>query len=98
MISYAKQTVKPYGEEKDLQIHNWGRWPAPWKHASADLVDSDRTKFVTRERIMKWIKYLLEHSYVKVGDNIYRQEIGVPMGTSCSPFLANLTLFMFEFE
>ena len=47
---------------------------------------------------MKWIKYLLEHLYVKVGDKIYRQEIGVPMGTSCSPFLANLTLFMFEFE
>ena len=44
------------------------------------------------------MEYLLEHLYVKVGDNIYRQEIGVPMGTSCSPFLANLTLFMFEFE
>jgi len=98
VFEYAKQTVKPYGEEKALEVQNWGRSPAPWKRASANLVDSDRTKFVTRERIMKWIKYLLEHLYVKVGDNIYRQEIGVPMGTSCSPFLANLTLFMFEFE
>ena len=36
--------------------------------------------------------------YVKVGDKIHRQEIGVSMGTSCSPFLANLNLFMFEFK
>ena len=98
VFEYAKQTVKPYGEEKVLEVQSWGRSPTPWKRASADLVDSDRKKFVTRERIMKWIKYLLEHLYVKVGDKIYRQEIGVPMGTSCSPFLANLTLFMFEFE
>ena len=36
--------------------------------------------------------------FVKVGDKIQLQEIGLPMGTSCSPFLANLVLFMFEFE
>jgi len=98
VFEYAKQTVKPYGEEKVLEVQNWGRPPKPWNRASANLMDSDHTKFATRERIMKWIKYLLEHLYVKVGDKIYRQEIGVPMGTSCSPLLANLTLFMFEFE
>jgi len=98
VFEYAKQTVESYGEEKTLEIQNWGRSPAPWRRASANLVESDRTKFVTRERIMKWIKYLLEHSYVKVGDTIYRQEIGVPMGTNCSPFLTNPTLFMFEFQ
>ena len=97
VFEYAKQTVRLYGEEKALEVQNWGRSSAPWRRASANLMDSDRTKFVTRERIMKW-KYLLEHLYVKVGDKIYRQEIGVPMGTSCSPFLANLTLLMFEFE
>ena len=67
-------------------------------HGNVLLVDSDRKKSVTRERIMKWIKCLLEHFYVKAGDKTYRQEIGVLMGTSCSPFLANLTLFIFEFE
>ena len=66
VFEYAKQTVKPYGEEKVLEVQNWGHSPAPWKRASADLVDSDRKKFVTRERIMKWIKYLLKHLYVQV--------------------------------
>ena len=27
-----------------------------------------------------------------------KQVVGIPVGTSCSPFLANLTLVMFEFE
>ena len=94
MFEYAK----PYGEEKVLEVQNWGRSPTPWRRASANLVESDRPEFVTRERIMKGIKYLLAHLYVKVGDGICRQEISVPTGTSCSPFLANLTLFMFEFE
>ena len=71
VFEYAKQTVKPYGEEKVLEVQSWGRSPTPWKRASADFVDSDRKKFVTKERIMKWIKYLLEHLYVKVGDKTY---------------------------
>ena len=61
VFEYAKQTVKQYGEEKVLEVQNWGYSPAPWKRASADLVVSERKKLVTRERIMKWIKYLLEH-------------------------------------
>ena len=53
VFEYAKQTVKPYGEEKVLEVQNWGDSPAPWKHVSADLMDSERKKFVTRERVMK---------------------------------------------
>ena len=66
VFEYAKQTVKLYGQEKVHEVQNWGHSPAPWKRASADLVDSDHKKFVTRERTMKWIKCLLEHLYVKV--------------------------------
>ena len=75
VFEYAKQTVKPYGEEKVLEVQSWGRSPTPWKRASANFMDSDRKKFVTRERIMKWIKYLLEYLYVKVGDKIYQQRL-----------------------
>ena len=53
VFEYAKQTVKPYGEETVPEVQSWGRSPTLWKRASADFVDSDRKKFVTRERIMK---------------------------------------------
>ena len=32
------------------------------------------------------------------GKKIYRQIIGIPMGTDCAPYLANLYLFSYEFR
>ena len=36
--------------------------------------------------------------YVTCGDSLFRQKIGIPMGTDCAPFLANLFLFSYENE
>ena len=33
-----------------------------------------------------------------LGDKCFKQQIGIPMGTDCAPFLANLFLFAFEFQ
>ena len=32
------------------------------------------------------------------GDSMFRQVIGIPMGTDCAPFLANLFLFAYEYK
>ena len=40
--------------------------------------------------------WLLDNSYFHVGDAIYKQLIGVPIGVDCGPFVANLTLFYYE--
>ena len=56
------------------------------------------TKVITPGRLDRWISYLLDNLHVKLGDKVYRQIKGVPMGTSSSPFLANLLLFMYEFR
>ena len=55
-------------------------------------------KVVTPDRIKIWINFLLDNLQVQVGDEIKRQTVGIPMGASCSPFLANLMLFMYEME
>ena len=36
--------------------------------------------------------------YIKVGNRVYRQTIGIPMGTDCAPQLANLFLFHYEYS
>ena len=36
--------------------------------------------------------------YIKAGNNGYRQNIGIPMGTDCAPQLANLYLFYHEYS
>ena len=48
--------------------------------------------------IYEMLGYLLDNIYVKYRGNIFRQIIGVPMGTDCAPDLANLFLFVFEYK
>ena len=59
--------------------------------------NSDVT-FVDLETLIKMINWLIDNTYVIVGDKVFRQVIGIPMGTDCAPFLANLFLFSYEFN
>ena len=44
------------------------------------------------------IGFLIDNIYVNFGDSIFRQTIGIPMGTNCAPLLANLYLFYYEYK
>ena len=39
---------------------------------------------------------LLNNIFIRLGTKLYRQTIGVPMGTSCAPLVADLFLFCYE--
>ena len=43
------------------------------------------------------LNYLLDNIFVKFRGRIYKQDIGIPMGCDCAPFLANLYLFTYEY-
>ena len=42
------------------------------------------------------LSFLLDNIYVRYGDTIYRQVIGIPMGTNCAPLVADLFLYCYE--
>ena len=42
------------------------------------------------------IKYLISSCYFTVGNNVFIQTIGIPMGIDPAPFWANLYLYKFE--
>ena len=52
---------------------------------------------VSKSKLVEWTEYLIDNVYIKVGNNLYRQTIGIPMGTDCAPQLANLFLFHYEY-
>ena len=54
--------------------------------------------FLDSETLIKMIAWLIDNTYVRIGDKVFRQVIGIPMGTDCAPFLANLFLFSYEFQ
>ena len=40
--------------------------------------------------------YLLDNIYIRLGTKLYRQIVGIPMGTNCAPLVADLFLFCYE--
>ena len=40
--------------------------------------------------------YLLDNIYIRFGSKLYRQNVGIPMGTNCAPLVADLFLFCYE--
>ena len=40
--------------------------------------------------------YLLDNIYIRSGTKLYRQIVGIPMGTNFAPLVADLFLFCYE--
>ena len=53
---------------------------------------------VGKDKLVEWMEYLIDNVYIKVGNKVFRQTIGIPMGTDCAPQLANLFLFHYEYS
>ena len=48
----------------------------------------------TANDICKMIEFLVDNIYVRFRGQLFRQMIGIPMGTNCAPLLADLSLFL----
>ena len=48
--------------------------------------------------ICKIIEFLVDNIYVRFGGQLFRQMVGIPMGTNCAPLLADLFLYSYENE
>ena len=44
------------------------------------------------------IEFLVDNIYVRFGGQLFRQMVGIPMGTNCAPSLADLFLYSYENE
>ena len=52
----------------------------------------------TADNICKMIEFLIASIFVQFGGHLFRQAIGIPMGTNCAPLLADLFLYSYENE
>ena len=44
------------------------------------------------------IKFLVDNIYVRFGGQLFRQTVGIPMGTNCAPLLADLFKYSYKNE
>ena len=77
------------------------------REGSLYLACNDKNAFFTSEqpkRYKLWscqkmcdaLHYLLNNIFIRLGSKLYRQIIGIPMGTNCAPLVADLFLFCYE--
>ena len=48
------------------------------------------------QKVCDALVYLLDNIFIRFGTRLYRQTIGIPMGTYCAPLVADLFLFCYE--
>jgi hypothetical protein len=58
--------------------------------------ESHNTICFDEKKLTSWIRYLINNTYVTVGKQLYKQVVGIPMGTNAAVFLANYFLFTYE--
>ena len=48
------------------------------------------------QKVSDVLVYLLDNICIRFGTKLYKQTIGIPMGTNCAPLVADLFLFCYE--
>ena len=51
---------------------------------------------ITFGLVRMYVTFLLDNIYIRFGTKLYRQIVGIPMGTNCAPLVADLFLFSYE--
>ena len=76
-----------------IHIDVWGE-EARWSKTRG----KDNDHVWNKEELIGHVEWLIDNIYVVCGDSLFKQVIGIPMGTDCAPFLANLFLYAFGFK
>jgi hypothetical protein len=66
----------------------------------ADLIlkktHSDSTKKFSETDIINMFEFFICNIFVMFGGRVFQQTVGIPMGTNCSPLIADLFLYSYE--
>ena len=111
-VEYGLAVWRPYTKENKDKSEMVQRKAARWvsrkgREGSPYIACNERQAFFTSEdtkRYKLWscqnvceaLIYLLDNIYIRFGTKLYRQIVGIPMGTNCAPLVADLFLFCYE--
>ena len=48
------------------------------------------------QKVCEALTFILDIIHIRFGSKLYRQIVGIPMGTNCAPLVADLILFYYE--
>ena len=67
-------------------------------HWSSGFTSFDPSRYTlwSCQNVCDALSYLLDNIYIRFGTKLYRQIVGIPMGTNCAPLAADLLLYCYE--
>ena len=71
-------------------------WPAMKNVLFSLLKNIKKYDLWSCQKVTDALIYLLDNIYIRFGSKLYRQNVGIPMGTNCAPLVADLFLFCYE--
>ena len=84
----------------DLQkgIKNYGTLYLACNDRKAFFTSSDQSRYTlwSCQNVCDALSYLLDNIYIRFGTKLYRQIVGIPMGTNCAPLVADLFILLRE--
>ena len=77
------------------------------REGSPHIACNDRNAFFTSDAVRNYnlrscqkvceaLTFLLDNIYIRFGSELYRQTVGITMGTNCAPLVADPILFCYE--
>ena len=97
-------TIFPHNliKEKLINLIEWTfkREGSPYiacneRQAFLTSEDTKRYKFRFCQNLCETLIYILDNIFIRFGTKLYRQIVGIPMGTNCAPLVADAFLFYF---
>ena len=90
-----------FSKRLDWQSHTFKREGSPYiacneRQAFFTSEDTKRYKLWSCQNVCESLIYLLDNIYIRFGTKLYRQIVGISMGTNCAPLVADLFLFCYE--
>ena len=87
-LKLTADTAFKGGTNQFIRVGRQARWYSG-KGTTSDYV-------LDKERVYKLIDFVVDNSVFRLGNNVYRQKIGIPMGIDPAPQMANLYLYFYE--
>ena len=73
-------------------LKNYGSLYLACNDRKAFFTSSDQSRYTlwSCQNVCDALSYLLDNMYIRFGTKLYRQIVGIPMGTNCAPLVADL--------
>ena len=79
-------------DAKHMEVH---KTYTCWNSGTCTSSNNAGVLCLTVQQVIDLFNYLIDNIYIQVGSVVFKQSVGIPMGTDSAPLIADHFLFSF---